>query len=91
MDLNVDAAALREFEEGLDPRRPEAGRIPARIPGYGEISTVFEIQAEGLKGLAVKRMPIFRDREEIDSYRRIYLEYNRLLKEEVGLELPAYG
>jgi hypothetical protein len=91
MNLEVDAALLREFEEGLDPRHPEAGRIPARILGYGEISTVFEIQAEGLRGLAVKRMPIFRDREEMEAYREIYLEYNRILKEEVGLALPAYG
>lgn len=91
MEVTVDAALLKEFEEGLDPRRPEAGRIPARILGYGEISTVFEIQAEGLRGLAVKRMPIFRDREEMESYREIYREYNRLLSEDVGLNLPPYG
>ncbi|MGQ9476607.1 MAG: DUF6206 family protein [Actinomycetota bacterium] len=91
MSISVDADLLREFEEGLDPKRPEAGRMPARILGYGEISTVFEVQAEGLEGLAVKRMPIFKDREEMDSYRGIYLEYNRLLEEEVGLLLPAYG
>ncbi len=89
--IQVDEALLREFEEGLDPRRPEAGRIPARILGYGEISTVFEIQSEGLRGLAVKRMPIFRDPEEMVRYRETYLRYNRLLEEEVGLGLPAHG
>lgn len=91
MKVEVEADLIREFEEGLDPRKPEAGRIPARILGYGEISTVFEIQVEGLRGLAVKRMPIFRDREEMESYREIYLEYNRLLEREVGLGLPPYG
>jgi len=82
---------LREFELGLQPSRPERSAIPARILGYGEISTVFEIAREGLEGIACKRLPIFRDRREVEEYERIYVEYNRLLEEEIGLKLPPHG
>ena len=82
---------LQQFENGLDPRRPEQSRIPATVLGYGEISTVFAIEAEGLGGLAFKRLPLFHDKEEVDAYRATYEEYNRLLTEEVGLRLPGYS
>jgi hypothetical protein len=65
----VDLDLLREFELGLDPQHPERSRIPARILGYGEISTVFEIQAEGMQDLALKRLPLFHTREEVERYR----------------------
>ena len=90
-ELRVDTGLLEEFERGLDPRHPERSRIPARVLGYGEISTVFEIQAPGMEGYAFKRLPIFKDRAEIEPYLAGYREYNRLLSEEVGLTLPAYG
>jgi hypothetical protein len=87
----VDVGVLQEFERGLDPRYPERSRIPARVLGYGEISTVFEIEVEGLEDYALKRLPIFLDSEEIAIYRTMYEDYNRLLEKEVGLNLPAYG
>jgi hypothetical protein len=59
--------------------------------GYGEISTVFAIQAEGLAGLAFKRLPLFRNTEEIAKYREAYETYNHLLQEEIGLRLPAHS
>lgn len=90
-ELQVDVRTLEEFERGLDPRYPERSRIPARVLGYGEISTVFEIQAEGMEGYAFKRLPIFKDRGEIEPYLASYEEYNRILSQEVGLSLPAYG
>jgi hypothetical protein len=89
--LEVDPDLLLAFERGLDPRHPERSKIPARILGYGEISTVFEILAPGLEGLACKRLPTFRSRAELEAYKGIYLEYNRVLQEEVGLRLPRYG
>ncbi len=82
---------LREFEKGLDPRFPERSRIPARVLGYGEISTVFAIQVEGLQGRAFKRLPLFHNMEEVEEYRTAYEEYNRLLQEEVGLHLPSHS
>jgi hypothetical protein len=82
---------LQEFEEGLDPRQPERSHIPATVLGYGEISTVFAIDAEQLEGLAFKRMPLFNDAGEIQVYQTAYGEYCRLLQEEIGLQLPAHG
>jgi hypothetical protein len=90
-ELQVDVEKLEEFERGLDPRYPERSRIPAKVLGYGEISTVFEIQVEGMGGYAFKRLPIFKDSGEIAPYLASYEEYNRILEEEVGLSLPAYG
>lgn len=89
--FRVDLDRLRDFDLGLDAQHPEQSRVPARILGYGEISTVFEIDAEGLKGTAFKRMPIFNNGEEMDRYKAIYEEYNRLLDQVIGLRLPAYG
>lgn len=89
--LRVDTEILEEFERGLDPRFPERSRLPARVLGYGEISTVFEIQVEGLEGYAFKRLPIFVDSEEVRAYRSLYEDYNRILEEEVGINLPDYG
>jgi hypothetical protein len=82
---------LQAFEQGLDPRHPEHSPIPARVLGYGEISTVFAIQAEELQGLAFKRLPLFYNQEEVEAYQTAYAAYNRLLQEEVGLRLPAFG
>ncbi|MBC7261267.1 MAG: hypothetical protein H5T63_04560, partial [Chloroflexi bacterium] len=89
--IQVDLDLLREFERGLDPRHPERSRMPARVLGYGEISTVFAIEVEGMRGLAFKRLPIFRTEEEMAKYQATYEEYNRLLEEEIGLALPPHG
>jgi hypothetical protein len=83
-------ALLADFEKGLDPKEPERSRIPAVVLGYGEISTVFAIDDELLEGLAFKRMPLFKDANEIQAYQAAYGKYCRLLQE-VGLQLPAHG
>lgn len=87
----VDLDALRAFERGLDPRQPEQSRIPARVLGYGEISTVFEIDADGLRGLAFKRLPIFYTQAELAAYRVAFDEYNRLLTGEIDICMPPHG
>jgi hypothetical protein len=79
---------LQEFERGLDPQHPARSRISARVLGYGEISTVFEIQTEALRGLAFKRLPLFNDEHEVERYRTAFVEYNRLLEQEIGIHLP---
>lgn len=81
---------LQTFERQLDPQNPERGKIPARVLGYGEISTVFEIDAEGLHGLAFKRLPSFVNQSEIEKYTATFIEYNRLLEQDIGLRLPAH-
>lgn len=90
-DFDIDLELLREFERGLDPRHPEAGTIPAHVLGYGEITTVFEIDAAGSGDLAYKRLPSFRTEAELERYRHIYHEYNHLLTGEVGLTIPPHG
>jgi hypothetical protein len=89
--LQVNTPLLQAFEQGLDPQYPERGKIPARVLGYGEISTVFEIQVDELRGLALKRLPLFYSTQEVDRYCAVYEEYNRLLESEVGLRLPSHS
>ena len=87
----VQCRLLQEFESGLDPLNPQANPIPCHVLGYGEISTVFGIDTEGLHDLAFKRMCIFKTQEEAQVYLDHYLEYNRRLEREIGLNLPPYG
>lgn len=63
----VDPELLRRFEAGLDPARPEAGDIPARVLGYGEISCIFAL--EEAPGLALKRLPPFPDDASWQAFR----------------------
>ncbi|MBN1374827.1 MAG: hypothetical protein JXA01_01590 [Dehalococcoidia bacterium] len=89
--MQIDIGLLKEFENGLDPTRPEQSRIPARVLGYGEISTIFEIQAELATDLACKRLPIFRTEAEVTRYEQIYRDYNETLEKKTGINLPEYG
>ena len=89
--FEVDFNLLQEFENGLDPNNPERNKVSCQVLGYGEISTVFEIQVEGMSGLAFKRMGIFETKEEVDEYLVTYQLYNRLLEDDIGLILPAHG
>jgi len=89
--MQIDIELLKEFERGLDPEHPEKSRIPAKVLGYGEISTIFEIDSPTTRGLACKRMPIFQTDEEIAHYARIYTDYNNLLQKEIGINVPDFG
>ena len=87
----VDSSLLLAFERGLDPLNPEDSSLPCHVLGYGEISTVFEIEVDGLRDLAFKRMCCFETLPELKPYVDIYLKYNQLLEEQIGLHLPPYG
>lgn len=87
MKINLDL--LHEFEEGLDTVHPENSRIPLKILGYGEISTVFEILHEDFKGIAFKRLPLFKSEEKASDYIELYKKYNELLRS-IGIETPDY-
>ena len=91
MQIDTDIELLKEFERGLDPEHPERSKIPAKVLGYGEISTIFEIDSPATQGLACKRMPIFQTQEEIAHYARIYTDYNNLLEKEIGINVPDFG
>jgi hypothetical protein len=90
MGLVVDRELLKAFEEKLDPSKPEESPIPAKVLGYGEISTIFEIVDESQRDIAYKRMPLFDDIQQIERYKEIYYRYNELLKE-IKIEVPEYG
>ena len=84
--LPVEPDFLERFEAGLDPQHPETSRIPARILGYGEISSIFAI--EGMADVAFKRMPIFSTVQEAETYADIFHTYSRHLVD-AGLNLPG--
>lgn len=78
---------LRRFERDLDPLHPEAGSLPARVLGYGEMSTVLAIDTAALSGWALKRMSVFRSDAEVEAYTGLLATYQAALVER-GLDLP---
>lgn len=91
MTLTVDVELLREFEEHLNPAKPEECSISARVLGYGEMTTVFEIPDISSEAIAFKRMPIFEDKAQIDDYLDLYNRYNELLQGKIGIQVPEFG
>ena len=87
--LDFDRALLKQFEAGLDPRHPEKGDIPARVIGYGEISTVLEIGAGGGSNLAYKRVPIFQTETEVERYESLYKDYIQTMNDRIGIQVVA--
>jgi len=81
----IDLAALRSFEERLEPWRAGRAGSDVRVLGYGEISTVFALGTDA--GVAFKRMPLFSTQEQASEYARSYRWYTGHLRE-AGLELP---
>ena len=86
----IDSNHISEFEKGLNPLYPDRSLIPAKIIGYGEMSTIFVIDTPGQEGLAYKRMPIFLNSEEMKDYELLFNEYNILLST-IGLDIPAFA
>ncbi|MEB3780861.1 MAG: DUF6206 family protein [Desulfurococcales archaeon] len=89
MEISVDVQPLEEFEETLDPVR-ETACYPFKILGYGEISTVIEIEHPAFRGIALKRIPGFPSRGAAESHGRLYEDYNSVLRG-LGIETPEYG
>lgn len=87
MKINIEL--LRELEQSIDTSHPERGKIPIKMLGFGEISLVFEI-LDDPEHLAYKRIPIFDNEKQVKRHIWAYKEYNKLLKERVGLNLPDY-
>ncbi len=78
---------LKRFEQQLDPEFPEKCEIPARVLGYGEISTVLEIGGEHGRNLAYKRMSMFKTESEAERYEALYSEYLQVLQKRIGLRV----
>ncbi|MHA1341108.1 MAG: DUF6206 family protein [Promethearchaeota archaeon] len=88
MPIQYDLNVLNEFEKTIDTIYPEKSGIPIKILGYGEISLVFEILDEKHKGIAIKRLPIFKNEEQVKRHIKAYEEYKRILENDVKLKIP---
>jgi len=87
--MKIDIEVLKKLEKSIDTSNPEEGEVPLKILGYGEISLVFEL-LNNPEQIAYKRIPIFDNETQVERHIWAYNEYNRLLKEDVGLNLPEY-
>lgn len=76
---------IEEFERGLDPLNLKDSSVPASVLGYGEISTVLQI--DGLESVACKRMPLFEQLSETEVYEKNYRFYCEHLRK-AGLNIP---
>jgi hypothetical protein len=88
--LQVDAEFLKEFEEQLEPARPEKSPIPAKLVGVGRISAAYEIIKEDQENIVYTRMPFFESVEQIEDYEKLYHRYNEQLKD-IGVDISEYG
>jgi len=87
MKFNINPLVLKEFEENLNVLEPEKSSIPARVIGFGEISSVFVIDHIELKDYAFKRLPIFSNQKEAEEYEKILKEYINILESGVGIKV----
>ena len=85
LKLKLNQEILQEFERGLNPQEPQASSIPCQILGYGEISTVLQINEDAT--VAAKRMPLFDTLAGAESYARNYQNYCGRLRD-AGLNVP---
>ncbi len=83
--MRLDPERLQQFETGLDPLNPLASDIPCKILGYGEISTV--VQVDNDTTLAAKRMPLFDSETAAEKYAGNYRNYCDRLRD-AGLNVP---
>lgn len=83
----VDVDLLIRFEQGLDARHPESSEIPARVLGYGEISTVLELGTGSQRDVAYKRLPMFVSEDEAIRYEGLVQAYVDVLERRVGIDV----
>lgn len=86
--MEIDQALIAKFEEQLDPQNLESSKIKARLIGFGEISSIFEL--ESVPGVVFKRMPMFPDTAQAKDYLEKYRTYCGLLAE-AGVRVPEDG
>ena len=87
--MKIDIEVLKKLERSIDIYNPENGEVPIKLLGFGEISLVFEL-LNGVEPIAYKRIPIFDNEKQVNRHIWAYNEYNRLLIQDVGLNLPEY-
>ena len=80
----IDHDILAAFEAQLDAVHPDRGPIPARVIGYGEISTVLQIG--GHAGQVYKRLAGFRSASETRAHQDAIRTYCDALRQ-AGLDV----
>jgi len=83
----LDKTFFQNFEKGLNPPNPQKSQIPARVLGYGEMSTVLQIDSDHSSGLAFKRMPMFKSVTEVERYEQILADSLQTFQK-IGLNTP---
>ncbi|TNE51143.1 MAG: hypothetical protein EP344_16615 [Bacteroidetes bacterium] len=83
--MKLDKALVEQFERGLSPQHLESSTIKANLIGFGEISSIFELEA--VPGVVFKRMPMFSNPQQAHAYLEKYTTYCSLLSE-AGVHLP---
>ncbi len=83
--MQLDYELLERFEHGLDTQNLNESTVKAKVVGYGEMSTVFQIDNQ--PAVVFKRLPLFEDRLAAESYANMFDEYCDLL-EQLGIFLP---
>jgi hypothetical protein len=83
--MNIDKKMLEQFESQLNPQDLAASPIPAKVLGYGEISSIFQIGNDDT--IAYKRLPLFPNHSLAEEYTNKYNKYCSFLQE-AGLILP---
>jgi len=87
--MKIYIKVLKKLERSIDIYNPEHGEVPIKVLGFGEISLVFELLND-VEPIAYKRIPIFDNEKQVNRHIWAYNEYNRLLIQDVGLNLPEY-
>jgi hypothetical protein len=94
-----DAKAYRRFYRELELRlRPQLQRT---VLGWGEISQVAEVVGSCIATwrhpdsgdpmpVVYKKMPAFLNRADAETFVQRYLEYNTVLRDEVGIAVPHF-
>ncbi len=80
-----DKNFMERFERGLNTGNLEKSKITAKVLGYGEISTTFQIGDD--RQWAYKRMPLFTTVDGTREYADIYQQYCRHLTS-AGINIP---
>ncbi len=76
--MNNNQRILQDFEDGLNPQSPEKSKVKAEVKGYGEISSIFSV--EGISDWIFKRLPLFENADEANTYVENYNQYIISLK-----------
>lgn len=75
---------LQQFENQLDPCRPESGVMPATVVACGEVSAVLTLKA--LPDQVCKRMSGFETESQVHSYIKLVKRYCQTL-ESIGVDV----